>query len=434
MLRQIRGDQVKQGMYISGFGGSWFDHPFWRAKFLIETPEDVARVRESGVPYVLIDEARGVGVEEAPISGLSLPAPASTPVRIPNRAKPVRWPIGIVEDRRSAERRRAIALVSRSKKIVRGIFDDARLGRAVHVASVTAIVDEIADSVAYSPQTLLAVTRLKNKDEYTYLHSVAVCTLMVCVARHLDFDAAKVRGLGLAGLLHDIGKMGIPEHILNKQGRLTDEEFQNVREHPEHGYRLLCGSPEICETALDVCRHHHEKIDGSGYPFGLPADAITFAARVGAVCDVYDALTSDRAYKQAWSTEQAISEMWRWQGHFDREILFTFMQAIEIYPPGMLVQLRSNRLAIILEKKRRNSRPRALAFYSTRERELLEPEIVIIGKGLGGEQAISAENPANWGFTDWDSLSGRLQGRPLGGSRVNALPFSNERQFPKGAL
>jgi putative nucleotidyltransferase with HDIG domain len=408
MLRQIRGDQIKQGMYIAGFGGSWFDHPFWRAKFLIETPEDVERVRGSGVPYVLIDDERGVGVEEAPNTGLSLLAPAASPVRILNRAKPARWPIAIDEDGRSAARRRAIALVSLSKKVVRGVFDDARLGRAIQVASVVSIVDEIAASVAYSPQTLLTVTRLKNKDEYTYLHSVAVCTLMVSVARHLDLDDAEVRDLGLAGLLHDIGKMGTPESILNKPGQLTDEEFQNIREHPEHGYKLLCGSPEICETALDVCRHHHEKIDGTGYPFGLPANAITFAARLGAICDVYDALTSDRVYKEAWSTEKAISEMWRWEGHFDSAILFTFMQAVEIYPPGMLVQLRTNRLAIILAKKRRNSRPRALAFYSTREREFLEPEIVIIGKGLGGEQVLSAENPANWGLTDWDSLSERL--------------------------
>lgn len=408
MLRQIRCDQVKQGMYISGFGGSWFDHPFWRAKFLLETPEDVERVRQSGVPYVLIDDARGIGIEEGLVSCLSSSAQASAPVQIPNRAKPVHRPIAINEDWRSAERRQAIALVSRSKKIVRGIFDDARLGRAVHVSSVTAIVDEISDSVAHSPQTLLGLTRLKNKDEYTYLHSVAVCTLMVCVARHMGLNEVKVRDLGLAGLLHDIGKMGIPEHILNKQGPLTDEEFQNVREHPKHGYKLLSGSPEICETALDVCRHHHEKIDGSGYPFGLPANAITFAARLGAVCDVYDALTSDRAYKEAWSPEKAISEMWHWEGHFDRAVLFTFMQAIEIYSPGMLVQLRSNRLAIMLEKKRSNSRPRALAFYSTREGEFLEPEIMIIGKDLGGEQTISAEDPVNWGFTDWDKLSEQL--------------------------
>src|SRR5690606_14238117 len=141
------------------------------------------------------------------------------------------------------------------------------------------------------------ILRLKNKNEYTYLHSVAVCTLMVNAARYMGKSEAETRDYGMAGLLHDLGKMGIPDAILNKSGRLTDAEFEAVRNHPEHGYQVLRGSPNVPAMALDVCRHHHEKIDGTGYPFGLPADAISLVSRLGAVCDVYDALTSDRVYK-----------------------------------------------------------------------------------------------------------------------------------------
>lgn len=348
MPLKIRCDQVELGMYILGFGGSWLNHPFWRARFLLETQDDLSRLRESGVPYVLIDEQRGNRPQDSRGTSLpSTPTPAIKP-HIASHLKPLRRLSA--QERALDQQRRAARLVSRSRLVVCGLFDDARAGKAVRIEKVGPIVDAIAASVAYSPQTLLGLTRLKNKDEYTYLHSMAVCTLMVSVAQYLGMDDARVRKLGLAGLLHDIGKSAIPDEILNKQGSLTKDEFQNVRAHPVHGYELLCATPEIPEEALDVCRHHHEKADGSGYPFGLHEAEISFAARLGAICDVYDALTSDRAYKEAWSPEKAISEMWSWEGHFDREILFTFMQAVAVHPPGMLVRLHSGRLAVMLEK------------------------------------------------------------------------------------
>ena len=182
-------------------------------------------------------------------------------------------------------------------KVLRTAFADVRLGRAIRMDQVTAIVDDVVGTVERSPRTLLEILRLKQKDEYTYLHSVAVCTLMVNAARHMGKTDAETRDYGLAGLLHDLGKMGIPDTILNKAESLTEEEFIAIRNHPEHGYQVLSKSPNMPKMALDVCRHHHEKMDGSGYPFGMPADAISLVARLGAVCDVYDALTSERIYK-----------------------------------------------------------------------------------------------------------------------------------------
>lgn len=212
----------------------------------------------------------------------------------------------------------------------------------------------------------------------------------------------------MAGLLHDIGKMGVPALVLNKAGKLTDAEFQSVRTHPEHGYQLLSNTPNVGEIALDVCRHHHEKMDGSGYPFGLRADAISLVARLGAICDVYDALTSDRAYKKAWSPTEAIGAMWSWEGHFDRDLLFTFMQSIGVFPAGMLVRLRSNRLAIVLENKRRNSRPRVLCFYDIRERLLIPVEEVTIEDNLASDSIVAPTQPDEWGLNNWDCLSESL--------------------------
>jgi HD-GYP domain-containing protein (c-di-GMP phosphodiesterase class II) len=411
MQRQIRPEQVKLGMYVGGFGGAWVDHPFWRAKFLLKNPRDVERVRESGVPYVIIDDERGIGPDQPPEAATpATPVKASNPPALGAARRPAATTatLDYEKARQKSDRQRAVALVSRALKVLRRAFDDARLGRAVRMAEVTTVVDEVVESVERGPRTLLEVLRTKTRDEYTYLHSVAVCTLMVNVARQLGKGDGETRDYGLAGLLHDLGKMGISELILNKAGALTEAEFAAVRTHPEHGYQLLCETPDIPEMALDVCRHHHEKMDGTGYPFGLPAEAISLVARVGAVCDVYDALTSDRVYKEAWSPGEAIAAMWSWEGHFDRQLLFTFMQSVGIFPTGMLVQLRSNRLAIVLDPKRRNSGPRVLAFYATRDRAFIEAEEIVIKDNLANDSIVAPAEPEDWGLENWDRVAERL--------------------------
>lgn len=398
-------------MYLLGFGGAWLDHPFWRVKFVLKNSRQVDRVRRSGVPYVWIDDERGVGLPAEAKPAQSPRSPESRSSMLRKVEKQTRRPNAAIhrgEAPSDSDRKRASALVLRSMKTMKYVFDGARLGRAVRMESVISIVDEVSASVERSPRAILDVIRLKKKDEYTYLHSVAVCTLMVNAARHMGLSAADTREFGLAGLLHDIGKMGVADDILQKPARLTDTEFQSVRSHPELGYRMLLETPGICDTALDVCRHHHEKFDGTGYPHGQSGAGISLAARLGAVCDVYDAITSNRAYKDAWSPMEGITAMWNWEGHFDREILFTFMQSIGMFPEGMLVQLRSNRLGIVLKNKRRNSRTSVLAFYSTRDREFIDPETVVIKDSLANDSVIAPADPGEWGFCDWEEMAKRL--------------------------
>lgn len=165
MPLKIRCDQVELGMYILGFGGSWLNHPFWRARFLLETQDDLSRLRESGVPFVLIDEQRGNRPQDSCGTSLpSMPTPAIKP-HIASHLKPLRRLSA--QERALDQQRRAARLVSHSRLVVCGLFDDARSGKAVRIEKVGPIVDAIAASVAYSPQTLLGLTRLKNKDEYT---------------------------------------------------------------------------------------------------------------------------------------------------------------------------------------------------------------------------------------------------------------------------
>jgi putative nucleotidyltransferase with HDIG domain len=401
-------------MFVESFEGSWWQHPFWRSRFVINNPKDLERVRASEVSAVIIDTAKGAEPLEGP-----RPAPTSSDRGgLQKSADPAQK---IAKARMSAaadvsastkiyfdENARAAKIVDRSKKIVRQIFDGARLGKAVRSADVLDVVEEVAGSIERSPKALLGIVRLKSKDEYTYLHSVAVCALMVNLSRQLQLPEKEVRDMGVAGLLHDIGKMVIPETVLNKPGRLNDEEFAIVKAHPERGYELLAQGVGIPDAALDVCRHHHEKVDGSGYPFGLTGEQMSQAAKMGAICDVYDALTSNRAYKEAWTTAAAIGAMRSWEGHFDPRLLFAFMQSTSIFPPGMLVRLRSNRLAVVLENGRRTTRPRVKAFYSATDREMITPQVVIIDDSLAHDQIMSEEDPSHWVLDNWVEVQDRL--------------------------
>lgn len=423
MFHKISCDQVKMGMYIRSFGGSWFGHPFWRARFLLTSAEDVERVRLSGVPYVLIDDERGLGPEE-----LARPAAPSLPqgsVRAAFRGMETERPMvsavrriarprasgamGTGQNQReAAEQKAAAALVNRSKKVVKALFEGARMGRPVKVADALPVVDEVTAAVLRNRRALLKVIRLKTKDEYTYFHSVAVCTLMLNMAFHLGMDEDVAKDFGLAGLLHDLGKMGVPEEILNKPASLSDEEMAVMRGHPGHGYQLLADIAEMPAVVLDAVYQHHERIDGAGYPVGLKGDEIGLAGRLCAICDIYDALTSQRPYKAASSPAEAIATMWGWQGHLDRKLLFSFMQSIGVFPAGALARLRSNRLGIVLDAGKRNARPRVLAFYCARELEFLEPDIAIIDDSLAADQVVSLENPLHWAFEDWAGLSEKL--------------------------
>jgi len=380
-------------MFVHRIEGSWLSHPFWRRRFLLRSDSDIAALRAADIPFVTIDTARGtapIDEEPEPIIIITEPVVADGPAGI------------------TAERERAADIIARTREVIRGVFEDARTGKAIDCDQVGAVVDEISESVQRNAYALIGMVRLKSKDDYSYLHSIAVCALMVNFARHLGLPEGTVREFGLAGLVHDIGKVDVPSEILNKPGRLTEEEFAIARLHPERGCAILDRADAIPATAIDVCRHHHEKIDGTGYPVGLKGSEISLAARMGAICDVYDALTSDRAYKHAWSPIEAATAMHGWKGQFDRDLLFTFYQSIAVFPVGMVVRLRSQRLAVVLSNGRRASRPRLRVFYDTAANSLVDPRDIVLIDDDACKTVIRQENPTEWGAHDWPALCAHL--------------------------
>jgi putative nucleotidyltransferase with HDIG domain len=285
-------------------------------------------------------------------------------------------------------------------------FADARSGQPISAKALVPIVDGIMSSLTRNASAIPSILRLKKAHEYTYLHSVAVCGLMVGLAQEMRLEPAAVRDIGLGGLLHDIGKAMLPVEILDKPGPLTDAELTVMRTHPKMGEKLLVEAGGVPATAINICVMHHERMDGSGYPFGLAGDAISIPARMAAICDVYDALTSERTYKMRWSAAQAIDMMRSQPGQYDREILVHFVRMLGSFLPGALVRLRSNKLAIVLDDIGLDPlNPNVVAFHCALRQENLPWRRVC----TESDPIISIERADRWTFgPDWPELRDQM--------------------------
>lgn len=407
MLKKIRSEQVVTGMYIHELCGSWMEHPFWRSRFIIRSDKEIAAIRSSSVREVWIDTAKGVdcahGESEAArvrVIEQTLEQAASAPPALE------KLPADVALTSVGEEAERAARICAKSKQAVVSMFQEARMGKAIEADDCAPLVEEISNSVARNPGALISLARLKTADDYTYMHSVAVCALMIALARQLGLDEESTRQAGLAGLLHDLGKAMVPNKVLNKPGKLTDDEFSIIKKHPELGHEALARSDSAPPIALDVCLHHHEKVDGSGYPKGLKSDEISLFAKMGAVCDVYDAITSNRPYKPGWDPAESLRKMADWaKGHFDERIFHAFVKSLGIYPVGSLVRLDSGRLGVVTEQSPASLlTPTVKVFYSTQRDERIEPEEINLADQAANDKIIGREDPEKWKFPDLDAL------------------------------
>ena len=386
MRKKINIRDIRLGMFIDELGGRWLDHPFWKSSFLLDDKDDLKALRDCGIDEVWIDTSKGVDVEAVQVE-------ESTALQAVSQESAPEVRVALEQ-----ELVRACDIQAEAKKAVVSMFQEARMGNALKVGEAATLVDGISGSVMRNPGALLSLARLKTKDDYTYLHSVAVCALMIALGRQRGFEGEDLRSLGMAGLLHDIGKVGIPEEVLNKPGRLTDEEFEIIKQHPVHGWEILKASYDVNEMALDVCRHHHERVDGQGYPDKLSGDALSVFARMGVVCDVYDAITSERCYKDPWEPAVALRKMAEWrEGQFDEAIFQAFVKTVGIYPAGTLVKLHSGRLGVVTDQTDAGLlKPKIKVFFSGKSGIPIPQEIVNLARSQDSIESV--EDPQRWGF------------------------------------
>lgn len=424
MLKKIPVKELQLGMYIEKIVGSWLQSPFWQKHLLLERLEDLQRLQASTIKEVWVDFSKS-RVVAAPAPGVSagsddaaeddddddteVDADADEAAVPPPAVRTPRAPLvalrSIKPTSMDSELKHATVLLKKSRDAVHSMFTEARMGKALAVDEAMPLVEEISESVMRNAGAMIGLARLKTADDYTYMHSVAVCALMIALGRQLELDDEQIRQAGLAGLLHDIGKMAVPPPILNKPGKLTDEEFDAVKQHPAKGHQMLLETPGMSAAALDVCLHHHEKIDGTGYPEGLKGDQISLFARMGAICDVYDAITSNRPYKQGWCPAESLRRMAEWsKGHFDERMFAAFIKCIGIYPVGTLVRLKSERLGVVVELSSGQSliKPKVRVFYSAKAASYIRPELIDLALPGVTDSIVAREDAVTWGLKDID--------------------------------
>lgn len=395
MLKKIPVSQLRIGMYLHKLDASWINHPFWRSAFLVSQQADIDKLVSSSISHVIIDTSKGDDVAATETEKIATPS-VTTP-----SAAPKQQVTDIAEELEQAAR-----TCVRATRDVKNMFQEARLGKAVDSEQAMSLVVDISSSVSRNPGALISLARLKNHDDYTYMHSVAVCGLMIALAMQLEMDEETVRLCGLAGLLHDIGKMDIPMSIINKPGKLNDDEFMLVKNHPQAGHAMLSRVKDLHPMVLDVCLHHHEKIAGNGYPHQLAGDQISIYARMGAICDVYDAITSERSYNKGWHPADALRSMADWTNdHLDSRIFQAFVKSLGIYPVGSLVRLESGRLAVVVDKNPAALvKPKVKAFFSTKSNTHIKPEIINLSHPGCQDKITAIEHPEDWHFPDINQL------------------------------
>lgn len=376
-LKELTVDQLQPGMYVYDLGVSWVFHPFLYNRFALDA-QSIERIRKLGIERVMVDLSREQTAE--------LTAPVPTKDRAASGDDEVR----------AGARVRAITKEARS--FVKGMIAQARAGKAIDHNDVEAVSDSLFAAVTAHRSTMFAFGRIRSRDNYTYQHCVNVSVLLMAFAEHLGMESGHVRLMGTAGLLHDIGKALIPEAIVKKPGKLTEDEFRIMKTHVRQGVAVLQDSDGIPPLAIELTGTHHERMDGSGYPNGYEASKLSIESRMIAVVDVYDALTAIRPYHTGSPPTHGLKHILSQGGHFDRRLGERFVRCVGVYPPGSLVRLNSNELAVVLDVQDGKSlSPVVRIVYDIKRDKMYHPpRVVDLAGGMANLRIESYESAELW--------------------------------------
>ena len=272
----------------------------------------------------------------------------------------------------SVKMTQAKALISASKEIQKRMFQHIEEGMEIDLLSVKTLTSELIETIFTNSDALLCAVNIRNKDEYLLEHSFAVSMLMALFCRYLGINKTDIEALAIGAFLHDIGKIRTPDHILRKPGKLTADEFDIMKLHVNHSIDIIKSIPGISKASLDVAAFHHEKLNGEGYPFGLAGQKISRYSRILSICDIYDALTANRCYKEGLTQLKSFSILrsLAQDGQLDLNLVHAFIKCMGVYPVGSLVKLNSNRLAIVEGYNKADPIcPKVHSFYSLDKRD-----------------------------------------------------------------
>lgn len=383
---------LKRGMFVYELDRPWLGTPFLLQGFLIDTDDDIEQLARC-CKHVFVDPSKS-------IEGL-FPA---TPAFNPDRREPVKRVATTTqhaindavsqgftveqEDSLSNPREERVPveeeLVTASKihrethALVENIMNDIRNGRAPQIEAVNHSVEGMVESVIRNPSALMWLTKLKSRDSYTYDHSLDVSVYMIVFGRHLGYPKDQLQTLGVGGLLQDVGKIKLPKELLERKGKLTTQEFEQVKSHVQHSLDILQKADGIPLDVMDIVSMHHERYDGSGYPRGLKEDQIGLFGAIAAIVDCFEALTTNRPYGNAISSQEALQLLQNWKGRlFEQNLVEQFCQCIGIYPVGTLVELNTGDVGVVIaQNKIRRLKPKVMLILGANRQRYTTPVVL----------------------------------------------------------
>lgn len=339
MIKRLTIDELQPGMKVIRLSSDVWEHlpRLYTKPGVIRSDAEIARIRQDGYLNAFIEvRIPGELPLEKRLDSLLVNVQDSPPKR-----ERVPFEKQIENTQKAYE-----SAVEQAHRIVH----DAKLGKKVDYESSAEAIDDIVDAAISNPDTLLCLTKIASYDEYTYSHSINVSAISVVFGEFLGLDREELNKLGVAGMMHDLGKTAVPERIINKRARLSDMEFEEIKRHPQHGYEMLKKQRDIPEDVMLAVRDHHEKFNGSGYPHRRTRAQTSPMARILSLADVYDALTSDRSYKDAILPNKALAIMYGMRDQdFDPLEVQSFIKCLGIFPSGSLVKLSTGYYGVVYE-------------------------------------------------------------------------------------
>ncbi len=400
MIKKILVSDLVTGMYIHDLNCSWVNHPFFLNQFKVEQANQIEKIIQAGVVDLYIDTDKGLDFENATPQAevqIDLNNQLNKVIHIKSKKSDIKK-VTVGEELIKAQYARVDA-----QKTIKEILIEARMGRQVDIEKANQSVSKLVDSVLRNKDALLSLDLIRNSDRYTFEHSVSVSVLLIAFGKELGFNYDAIHKLGVGGLLHDIGKTKIPDEILNKPGRLTEDEFKIIQKHVEYGGCILAEYSGVHDDSIIVSCQHHERVDGTGYPNNLKGDNISQYGQMAAIADVYDAIVSDRCYHRGEPPTSVLKKMLEWSHqHFNKELVQKFIHTVGIYPVGTLVRLENGHIAVVIEQGENGLlHPIVKVIFNPDKKGYInKPYILDLANTSPDVSAkiISYENPGKWGI------------------------------------
>lgn len=393
-------------MFVHKMNGGWFDHPFWKAKFRIDDASKLETLKSSALKSVVIDTALGDDVEAPSASSPAKDKSSGTKASSKERLRAIKRRQSIREQKirpvsTSAELGAAQAVFDSGSAKLKDILRAARLGRAINVGSVAPIVNDIHASISRNSQAFHGLMRCKLSNEFVYRHSLCVSALMISLARKMNLGGKEIIDAGLAGLLLDIGSNYYPKTVSPPNGDFSQLDPEVWQQHVGLGYRALRFDDAVSDWVLNACLHHHERMDGIGFPEGLKGDAISLGGKMAAICDTFNFLLSGQCGSNALDPADAVKRLREMEGAFDPEILRKFVESIGKFPVGSFVRLRSDKIGMVIDENPSDeTKPIVEAFYCLKEGKRIAQKRVKLGTDFGEDDIMETGDISQLGLPD----------------------------------